>query len=73
MGFTTGTPGLSDRVAEFDKRAFGRAPDYDELLKALCAGGHLARLHTNSSVTPAGLRGNVNFISSAVMAVTIRR
>ena len=29
--------------------------------------GYFARFHTNSSVTPAGVRGFVNFISSAVM------
>ncbi len=34
---------------------------------------HFARFHTNSSVTPAGLRGFVNFMSSAVIDVTIRR
>ena len=35
--------------------------------------GHFARLNTNSSVTPAGARGFVSFISSSVMDVTIRR
>jgi len=35
--------------------------------------GHLARFHTISGVKPAGVRGFVNFISSAVMDVTIRR
>jgi hypothetical protein len=33
---------------------------------------HLARFHANSSVTPAGVRGFMKVISSAVMAVTIR-
>ena len=35
--------------------------------------GHFAFLNTNSSVTPAGARGFVSFISSSVMDVTIRR
>ena len=35
--------------------------------------GYFARLNTNSNVTPAGVRGFVNFISSAVMDVMIRR
>ena len=35
--------------------------------------GHFARFHTISSVRPANVRGFVNFISSAVMDVTIRR
>jgi hypothetical protein len=39
-----------------------------------CLGkGHFARFHTISSVRPASVRGFVNFISSAVMDVTIRR
>jgi len=32
-----------------------------------------ARFHTNSNVTPAGVRGLVNLISSAVMEVMMRR
>ena len=35
--------------------------------------GHFARLNTNSSVTPAGVRGFVSFNSSSVIDVTIRR
>ena len=35
--------------------------------------GYFARFHTNSSVTPAGVRGFVNFISSAVMDEIMRR
>ena len=35
--------------------------------------GYFARFNTISNVTPAGVRGFVNFISSAVMDVTIRR
>ena len=35
--------------------------------------GYFARFHTNSSVTPAGVRGFVNLISSAVMDEIIRR
>ena len=35
--------------------------------------GHFARLNTNSSVTPAGVRGFVIFNSSSVIDVTIRR
>ena len=38
-----------------------------------CWTGHFARFHTISSVTPAGVRGFVNFISSTVMDVMIRR
>ena len=34
---------------------------------------YFARFHTKSNVTPAGVRGFVNFISSAVMDVMIRR
>src|SRR5262249_37578306 len=34
---------------------------------------YFARFHTNSSVTPAGVRGFVNFISSAVMDEIMRR
>jgi hypothetical protein len=37
------------------------------------AAGHFARLNTNSSVTPAGVRGFVSFNSSSVIDVTIRR
>ena len=35
--------------------------------------GYFARFHTNSSVTPAGVGGFVNFISSAVMDEIMRR
>ena len=35
--------------------------------------GYFARLNTNSRVTPAGVRGFVNFNSSSVIDVTIRR
>ncbi len=35
--------------------------------------GYFARLNTNSSVTPAGVRGFVSFNSSSVIDVTIRR
>jgi hypothetical protein len=35
--------------------------------------GYFARFHMNSNVTPAGVRGFVKFISSAVMDVMIRR
>ena len=38
-----------------------------------CADTYFARFHTISSVRPAGVRGFVNFISSAVMDVTMRR
>jgi hypothetical protein len=34
---------------------------------------YFARFHTKSNVIPAGVRGFVNFISSAVMDVMIRR
>jgi hypothetical protein len=34
---------------------------------------HFARFHTMSSVRPAAVRGLVNFISSSVMDVMIRR
>lgn len=34
---------------------------------------HFARLNTSSSVMPAGVRGFVNFNSSSVIDVTIRR
>jgi hypothetical protein len=37
------------------------------------SGDYFARLHVNSNVIPAGVRGFVNFISSAEMEVTIRR
>ncbi|MET4518980.1 hypothetical protein [Bradyrhizobium sp. I1.7.5] len=35
--------------------------------------GHFARLNTNSSVTPAGVRGFVSFNSSSLIDVMIRR
>ena len=35
--------------------------------------GYFARLNTNSRVTPAGVRGFVNFNSSSLIDVTIRR
>jgi hypothetical protein len=35
--------------------------------------GYFARFHTISNVNPASVRGFVNFISSAVMDVMIRR
>ena len=45
--------------------------------RALCSARmmsrHFARLNTNSSVTPAGIRGFVIFNSSSVIDVTIRR
>lgn len=45
--------------------------------RALCSARkmscHFARLNTNSSVTPAGVRGFVIFNSSSVIDVTIRR
>jgi hypothetical protein len=46
-----------------EDRAAGRASEAD----------YLARFHTISNVRPASVRGFVNFISSAVMDVTIRR
>jgi hypothetical protein len=42
-------------------------------LASACRAGHFARFHTKSRVTPAGVRGFVNFISSAEMDVMIRR
>ena len=41
--------------------------------RAVPSADHFARFNTNSSVTPAGVRGFVNFNSSSVMDVTIRR
>jgi len=38
-----------------------------------CWTGYFARFHTISNVNPASVRGFVNFISSAVMDVMIRR
>ena len=43
------------------------------LCSALKTSCHFARLNTNSSVTPAGVRGFVIFNSSSVIDVTIRR
>jgi len=43
------------------------------LCSALKMSCHFARLNTNSSVTPAGVRGFVIFNSSSVIDVTIRR
>ena len=55
-------PGL----AKTDKQMVGEQQN-------ACWTGYLARFHTMSNVTPAGVRGFVNFISSAVMDVMIRR
>jgi hypothetical protein len=52
-------------------------PSPQDQFEALGSTGHvaflLALLQTNSSVTPAGVRGLVNLSSSALMAVTMRR
>jgi hypothetical protein len=54
------------RLAKTDKQMVGEQQN-------ACWTGYFARFHTMSNVTPAGVRGFVNFISSAVMDVMIRR
>src|SRR5262249_49342419 len=65
--------GARPRTAGADARSIERFTDHviDHSIDHLI--DHLARRHTMFSVTPAGVRGFVNLMSSAPMDVTTRR